>query len=440
MSLSTSPQKTENRRKSLTVKIDPGLYNPAYFDFIDTPTRVQIFFGGASSGKSRFLAQRAVFDLLKGGRNYLIVRKVANTLRKSVFTECLKVIEQYNLRRIFRVNKSELTITCLNGYQSYFVGCDDPEKLKSITFLKGSLTDIWFEEATESIEDDYKMLKKRMRGVAPVRKRFTFSFNPIFRTHWIYKVFFKRIGWADDQKLYHQDGLLILRTTYRDNKFLTPDDREALEEETDEYYRDVYTLGVWGVLGNVIFTDWEVKDILNDPVSKTFDIFRNGLDFGYSNDPTAFNRMYYHKSTRTLYVFNEWHEKGVTNDDIARALKPVTNGDSIVADSAEPKSIKELNLAGLNVHGARKGKDSVNHGIQWLQQQKVVIDKRCIHTVAEFQQYHWKKDREGNTVNIPVDKDNHHIDAIRYGCEDLMFDHEECEIVVGRSKLAAGIN
>lgn len=433
--LNTKPQK----KKSLTVKLDPELYNPVYYDFIDEPARLQIFFGGASSGKSRFLAQRMIYDLLKGGRNYLVVRKVANTLRKSVFTECCKVIEQYNIRKIFRINRSELTITCLNGYQAYFVGCDDPEKLKSIVFLKGSLTDIWFEEATESIEDDYKMLKKRMRGAAPVRKRFTFSFNPIFRTHWIYKVFFKKIGWADDQQLFNENGLLILRTTYKDNLFLTQDDIEALEEETDAYYRDVYTLGIWGVLGNVIFTNWKVKDLINDPVSKTFDIFRNGLDFGFSNDPSAFNRMYYHKSTRTLYVLHEWHDKGVTNAEIAAALKPITNGDAIVADSAEPKSIKELNLAGLSVHGARKGKDSVVHGIQWLQQQKIVIDKRCIHSIGEFQQYHWKKDKDGNTINTPIDKNNNHIDAIRYGCEDLMFDLEEFEITVGKSRAAAGM-
>lgn len=424
------------KTKPVKIKIDPTLYNRAYYKFLGLITRIQIFFGGSSSGKSRFLAQRLVFDLLSANRNYLVIRKVAKTIRKSVFTEVVKVITQYKLAHLFWINKSEMVITCMNGYQAYFEGLDDPEKLKSITAAKGTITDLWIEEATEISRDDYKLLIKRLRGWAPVKKRITFSFNPIFRTHWIYAEFFKSIGWADDQKKHQDDDLFILRTTYQDNQFLTKDDIKALEGETDDYYREVYTLGIWGVLGNVIFSNWEIRDIKKDPIYKTFDIFRNGLDFGFSNDPTAFNKSYYHRASRTLYVVDEFNALEITNPEIAKELKPGLNGDHVVCDSAEPKSIKELNSKGLNATGARKGPDSVIHGIQWLKQQHIVIDKRCINTISNFQQYHWKKDKEGNSINVPVDKDNDHIDAIRYSCEDLMHDIEDLDILVGRSRAA----
>lgn len=405
---------------SVNVNISPGIFNQSFFPFLEDTTPEQIYFGGSSSGKSRFLAQRTIYDLLKGGRNYLGVRNVSTTLRTSVFNELKKVIFAWSVKDLFIINKSEMTITCKNGYQAILKGLDDVEKIKSITPERGVLTDVWIEEATETQEADIKQLKRRMRGAAPgIKKRFTYSFNPILKTHWIYKTLFK--GWDDSQQIVRVgDDLVIFKSTYKDNQFLDAQDIKLLEDEKDEYYYNVYTLGNWGILGDIIFRNVESVDILNDPIFKTFDNFKNGLDFGYSNDPTAFNRSYYHKASKTIYIFQELHEFGLTNDQIADRVKPIIGKEAVVCDSAEPKSIQELKNLGVNATPARKGKDSIIHGIQWLQQQNIKIDKSLQATKNEFDIYHWKKNKDGEVTNQPVDKDNHHIDGLRYAYEDEM--------------------
>jgi len=404
------------------VKIHPEVFNPVYEQLLGEQARVQIIYGGSASGKSVFVAQRNVIDLMAGGRNFLCVRNVANTLRGSCFTEMVKVIREWGLLQLFKIRESDMEIACANGYTANFRGLDDVEKLKSFTPQKGSLTDIWIEEATEITEQDFEQLDKRLRGLTDYArpKRITMTFNPILRNHWIHRRFFG--DWADTDTYRKRDGVVILKTTYRDNMFLTQDDVASIENTADPYMRDVYRDGNWGVLGGAIYPHVEVADIIDDPVFQTFDIIRYGLDFGFSNDPTAFNAFYYHRPTRTLYIFAEWHAKGVTNDQIADALKPMVGNGTVVCDSAEPKSIAELNMLGLPSRGAQKGKDSVLHGIQWLRQQRIVIDRRCQHTINDFRGYHWKKDKHGESINIPSDAFSHHPDAVRYACEDLIFE------------------
>ena len=192
----------------------------------------------------------------------------------------------------------------------------------------------------------------------------------------------------------------------------------------------------WGVLGNLIFKNWKVQDVRNSPIFKTFDIFKHGLDFGYSNDPTAYCKMYYQKAKRRLFIIDEHRDIEVTNDQIADDIRPYVDSDNVICDSAEPKSIKELNNYGISALPARKGKDSVIHGIQWLKQQEIIIDRSCQHTKNEFEQYHWKEDKDGNVLNVPVDKFNHHIDAIRYACEDEMLSGDDGVILGAESEAA----
>ena len=406
-------------------------FNDIYYDLLDYPTRMQILFGGSASGKSVFKAQDVIYSLLCGGRNWLCCRNVAKTISVSIYNELTKAIFRHGVEEFFSINQSVMSITCkLNGYQALMHGLDNVEKIKSITPRKGVITDIWIEEATETKQDDIKQLEKRLRGVASVPKRIHLTFNPILRSHWIYKQYFAG-KFSDNDKQYKDDNLFILKTTYKDNRYLEADDIKALENETDEYFYNVYTLGNWGVLGDLIFRNWTTKDVINDPIYETFDIFKNGLDFGYSNDPTALNRMYYHRASGKLYIIDEYHQKEVTNDIIASDIKPIVGADLVVCDSAEPKSIAELCNYGINAVGAVKGKDSVNHGIQWLKQQEIIIDKKCQNTINEFQLYHWKKDKEGNVLNVPVDRNNNHIDNIRYAMEDEMLDADDEIIPVG---------
>jgi phage terminase large subunit len=380
--------------------------------------RLQIFYGGSSSGKSRFAAQRAVIDVLQGGRNYLVCRAVAKDSRRSTFVEINeRVIGESGLSAMFDVNKSDMTITCVNGYQILFSGLDDLQKLKSIVPKRGALTDIWIEEATQTERDDVKELLKRQRGGSEdTPKRLTLTFNPILKTHWIYQEYFSRVAWADDQTVYQAPELSILKTIYKDNAFLTAADKADLENESDEYYYNVYTLGNWGVLGDVIFKNWRVEDLSG--MLDQFTNHRNGLDFGFSSDPAAVAVTHYDRAHETIYLYGELYERGLTNDVLAQETKILIGGDYVRCDSAEPKSIAELRLCGVRAIPAEKGKDSVIFGIQWLQQQTIVIDKNCINARNEFSIYHWKKDKDGNSIRQPIDKNNHLIDAVRYAYDD----------------------
>lgn len=415
--------------KMVNVEVDTEVINPVYKKYLDDYTPTQIFYGGSSSGKSVFvIGQRVIFDILQGGRNYLICRQVGRTIRNSVFNEVKKTITDWGVSSLFVVNKADMVITCSNGYQILFAGLDDVEKLKSITPVKGVITDIVLEEATETELASLKQLEKRLRGGSEkIDKRLTLLFNPILQNHWIYKTYFESIGWADTQKEYHKDGLSILKTTYKDNKFLTKQDVIRLENEKDEYYYKVYTLGNWGVLGNVIFKNWKVED-LTDKL-KDFTNPRNGLDFGFSSDPAASVRTHYDTKHKTIYIYDELYETGLTNQELAPQLFTMHGKDLITGDSSEPKSIEELNRNKCYVRGAKKGKDSVNFGIQWLQQQTIIVDSKCINMQNELSMYKWKEDAGGNAMPVPVDKNNHLIDALRYAYED---DMEQNWQMVGR--------
>jgi len=398
------------------VVIKTEIFNPVYLPHLDNPTRTQIIFGGSSSGKSVWIAQRCIYDLMRGGRNYLVCRQVARTIKTSVFAQVCRIISEWGVQQLFNINKSDYLITCSNGYQIAFVGLDDAEKIKSIVPAVGAWTDIWVEEATETAKDTVKQLYKRQRGGSEdTPKRMTLSFNPIMQNHWIYEEFFSRVAWADDQTQYSGDDLFILKTTYKDNLFLTEDDAKDLENEKDQYYYNVYTLGLWGVLGNVIFTNWRVEDLTE--MRDQFTNRRIGLDFGFSSDPAALLVSHYDKMRKTIYIYDELYERGLTNDLLAAEITARVGRDVVTCDSAEPKSIAELRRYGVNAIGAKKGKDSVLFGIQWLQQQSIVIDQRCVNTKNEFMQYKWKEDAAGNAIRQPVEHNNHLIDAGRYAYE-----------------------
>jgi phage terminase large subunit len=411
-----------------TINLNPsGLINKVYQPFLLAEQTRQIFFGGSSSGKSVFLAQRCVLDILQG-RNYLICRNVAKTIGKSVWNEVIKAIYQMKLQDCFNIGKSEMVITAKNnGKQILFVGLDDVEKVKSITPLSGALTDIWIEEATEVEYDDYKQLEKRIRGLSKHKKRIILSFNPIYQTHWIFREFFG--SWQDNKNLLSTDELLILKTTHVDNEFLTDGDHFALLKEKNEYYRNVYTFGNWGVLGDTIYKNWRVEDLSEivdlgsgnkKKLYDTFDNIRNGLDFGFSDDPAAVIRLHLDKLHNKIYVFKELYERGLTNSLLAAEAKKIVFGERVTCDCSEPKSIQELKGYGINAVGALKGADSVNFGIQWIQGYEIIVDSHCQNFKNEITTYQWRKDKDGNSIKQPIDKNNHLMDAMRYALENDM--------------------
>lgn len=403
--------------------------NDIYIPHLENMAETQIFYGGAGSGKSRFLSQRPVIDVLENNRNYLVCRKVQNTIRKSVFNEIEGVIDEAGLRKYFSTNKSEMSITVKhNKNQILFAGLDNPLSLQGVRPKKGVITDLWVDEATETDRDDLKILSKRLRGGDnETKKRMIFSFNPIYQAHWLYEEYFAPLGWGTEQTEYTSSELSILKTWYVHNRFLTKQDVERLLNEKDEYYRNVYTYGNWGVLGDVIFTNWRIAD-LSDESSEYYlpeaqrTNTRNGLDFGFASHPAAISRSHYDAERKIIYIFGELYETGLTNDLLADEAKRMCGRGQIIGDSAEPKSIAEMQRHSVNITGAKKGKDSITFGIDWLKQHTIIIDKSCINHQKEFQQYQWKKDANGNAVTPPkpVDKNNHLIDALRYAYENDM--------------------
>ena len=229
---------------NVNIKISKKVFNDVYLPYLNNEDRYLLFYGGGSSGKSYFIAQRFIYKLIHPTRcNLLVVRQTGDTNRRSTFPLLKQVISNWNLAQHFKVNESDMRIVCkLTGNEVAFAGLDDVEKIKSITFSNGELTDIWVEEATECQEGDINQLKVRLRG-GKSKKQMVLSFNPINIQHWIKKHFI-------DSKL-----ATVCFSTYKDNKFLTDDDRKALEDlkRIDEYTYNVYCLGQWGILGKTVF-------------------------------------------------------------------------------------------------------------------------------------------------------------------------------------------
>lgn len=398
--------------------------NEAYEPYLDLDSSVQIFFGGGSSGKSHFVLSQRVLYQLFNGKNHLIIRKVKDTLRDSVFNQIKKSINDLSpaLQKQFKILENTMTITCKkNKKQIVFKGLDDVDKLKSITPLSGNFDYIIIEEATEITKKDFIQLRIRLRGKdlkkdKEDKKIIVLLLNPILKTHWIYDEFFSK-NWIDGQKVYYTSELFILKTTYKDNAFLTEDDVTQLLGIEDEYYKKVYVEGEWGTLSEVIFKNWKTAN-LADLIS-IFDNIRNGSDFGYTPSPFAFARSHLDTKRKKLYIFKTFCLYGAQNDEAARRVKEIINNERLVCDSEAPKDIDDFKIKGINAVGAKKGPGSVEFSIKWLQGYEIIIDISCQDAINEFTLLHRAKDKEGNILEKIVGK-RHVIDSVRYSLEDDM--------------------
>lgn len=381
--------------------------NKAYRPFTnDYSHRFEIYYGGAGSGKSFFITQKILIKALASKRKVLIMRKVGATIKDSVWQLVLDTLVEWKLYSTCKINKSTFTIELLNGSMLLFKGMDDSEKIKSIT----GITDIWVEEATEFSEEDIEQLNLRLRAEAD-NLQMMFSFNPVSKANWVYRRWFAKGAVIGDDTVVHQ-------STYKDNRFL-PDDYiatiEKMAKTNPTYYR-IYALGEFASLDKLVFNNWKVGT-----VDDTHDWnLLCGLDFGYTNDPTAFIVSFVKDDM--LYVAKEFVRTGLLNNQIATAITELGFSKStIIGDSAEVKSIEELKRDGLyRIYPAVKGQGSILQGIQKLQQYDIIVDPRCEHMITELQNYAWKKDRQtGEYVNEPIDEFNHCIDALRYSLQCL---------------------
>jgi len=389
------------------------ILNSVYKGASKTKLRYRIIYGGAGSGKSHFIAQETLLNMLSDGKySYLVVRKTAKSIKNSVFKSLVSKIHQYGLGDYFKVNKTDMSVECVNGSLLVTSGLDDVEKLKSID----GINRIWVEEASEITESDFDQLDLRMRGLNTVGYQMTFTFNPISELHWLKKRFFD-LGGPD---------VFVLKTTYKDNKYLDEAYVKKLENLINndfQFYR-IYVLGEWGSIGNLVFTKWK-KANLNElidigdkqvPLKSTFDNYYNGLDFGFASDPLAFIRLHYDVKNKRIYVTDEIMQTEMFNDEASEVIKPIINNEILSCDT-EPKSVADLRRNGLNAKSAKKGAGSIEHGIKFIQQCEIIVDVGCVNTIRELSGYKWREDKDGNIIPKPVEYDNHLIDAMRYALE-----------------------
>lgn len=411
------------------------VYRPYFKDY---SSRINVFYGGAGSGKSKFVVQKMFYKLLNDKRKCLVVRKVGSTIRESIFAEFKTLISDLGLYNECNINKTDMTIDLPNGSTFIFKGLDDSEKIKSIQ----GIDDIVIEEATELIEGDFTQLNLRLRSKKD-NQQIHIMFNPVSKVNWVYKLFFKN----------KYKGALIVKTTYKDNKYLPKSYIESIEnlKETNFPMWEIYANGKFASLDKRIFTNWEVlhfdvedvkikecepiaqklglnvTNLMNpygNPILKKHLTRKSyfGLDFGYTNDPSAFVAFLVDENKRTIWIYDEFYRTGMLNKDIYDLISyKGYSKERIIADSAEPKSIEELRRLGLRrIKPARKGKDSIIHGIQYLQGFKIYIHPKCVNTIMEFENYTWQKDKKtGEYINRPIDDYCHLIDALRYGAEGI---------------------
>jgi phage terminase large subunit len=361
--------------------------------------------GGAGSGKSVFAAQKILYRIMKErNHKFLVIRKVAKTQRNSCFQLFKDIISDWKLDKLADPAKTELIINfpAFNS-QIIFLGLDDPEKLKSIAGITG----IWIEESTELSWDDFKQINLRLRGITEFYKQIILTFNPIDANHWLKRVFFDT----------EQKKAFVLKTTYKDNKFLDEEYKQELESliNSDTNFYRVYCQGEWGVLENIIFNNWKVEK--TDPeITRNINHFY-GLDFGFTSSPSAFLKI--GMKENTIYIMEEFYESKLTNISLSEKIKPIAGNNPVVCDCAEPKSIAELRGYGLNAIACKKGKDSIIHGIQWLKSKQIIIDPSCQNFINEISGYQFRKTKDGVILNEPVPLNDHLLDALRYAIEFL---------------------
>lgn len=413
----------------------PKLIGKGYKDYWNFTGRYRVCKGSRASKKSKTTALNFIYRLMKyPGANLLVVRKVFRTLKDSAYTDLRWAIRQLQVDDYWDYKESPLELIYKpTGQKVLFRGLDEPMKLTSITVDVGSLCWCWIEESYEiTKESDFNMLDESIRGQVNgnLFKQITLTLNPWNEGHWIKKRFF------DAEPC---DDILAKTTNYLCNEFLDESDLrlfERMKAENPRRYR-VAGLGEWGISEGLIYENWEEKEFdwkeLLEKRKNVQTLF--GLDFGYTNDPAAFFCGIIDIEQKELYVFDEIYEKALQNTVIYQKIEAKGfKKEVITADSAEPKSIDHLKSLGLyRIKGSKKGKDSINAGIQFIQEFKIIIHPRCNNFLTEISNYCWDKDKFGKPINKPIDDFNHLMDAMRYALEDCM--HNRGAKSINKSKL-----
>lgn len=377
--------------------------------------------GGRGSTKSSFISIEIILNIMKDSlkgimSNAVVFRRVKDVLRGSVFEQMLWAIEMLGVMSEWDITYSPLKLTYKpTGQVVLFKGADNPKKVKSIKVSKGYIKYLWYEEVDEF--ENYDKIRNINQSIMRGGPKFFvfYSFNPPESQR----------NWCNQEVLEQREDKYISSTTYLDvpaewlgEQFII--EAEHLKKVNLTKYEHDY-LGMVTGTGGEVFRNLTIREITNEEI-ETFDRLKNGLDFGYAADPLAYLLMNYDKTRKRLYIFGEIYKVQLSNSkavELIKKLNPLNK--RITADSAEPRTINEFKKLGLNIIGAKKGPDSVEHGLKFLSEEleEIIIDPaRCPNTKREFMEYEIEKDKEGNLKGEYPDKNNHTIDACRYGMED----------------------
>lgn len=391
-------------------------------------------YGGRGSTKSSFASTEIIFGMMQDpNANAVCFRKVGNTLAESVYEQLLWAIDQLGVSHLWKPTLSPLRLTYIpTGQRIVFRGCDDPNKSKSIKIKKGYFKYIWFEERAEfdSGDDERKILQSLMRGGSRYVVFYTWN-PPKSINSWVNQ----DVLVNDPDTLYDHSTYLTVPRDWLGDKFI--EEAEKLKKRDRMKYRHEY-LGEATGTGGKVFDNVVIREITDAEIS-IFDKIKQGLDFGFAADPLAFERMHYNKKQRKLYIFAELYQVSLKTSKAVEEIRKLNPDNRIItADSEEPRSIASFNELGLRVYAAKKGPGSVDFGMAFLSDDidEIIIDPvRCPNAVREFSSYELERDKNGNFKGSYPDKDNHTIDAVRYGMEDEMI-NKKARI---RSKAKVGL-
>lgn len=392
------------------IKINPRIFNKVYQPYLKREERYQVYYGGAGSGKSKFVAQKLIIKLLQNpNHKLLVVRKTFNTHLESTFAELLQVLDDFKIRDRCNVIKSPMSITLPNGARIIFKGTDEETKLLSIS----GVTMVWIEEAFEIEKEIFEQIILRLRG-GNIKSQFFLTFNPINESHWLKSYFF-------DNEV---DDCFVLKTTYLDNRFLDKEYINSLNlmKKTNPDKYKVYALGEWGTLGKTIFDKnihWRVEDFDYEDVAHHKMIV--GMDFGFTNDPTSLVQSFVDEANKIIYIQDGFYQRGMLSSDIHGKLEQMQLLKvELLADSASPMTIAELKKLGVRrIRGAKKGAGSILAGIDVLKTYTIIVHPRLDWMINELENYQYKKDKStGKYLNeVQANQKDHAIDALRYSIQ-----------------------
>lgn len=417
--------------ESLSIR---DIVGSGYGSFWRCKKRYRVVKGGRGSKKSTTTALWIIHNMMAYYFNYglkpctLVLRKAYITHSASTFNQLRWAISRLGVEHLWKVYKSPLQLVFIpSGQTIYFRGLDDAQSITSIVAADGYICWTWWEEAFQiGNEDDFNKVDMSIRGhlPEPLFKQHTITLNPWSDKHWIKRRFFDK----------QSEDIMAITVNYDQNEFLGDDDRAIFERMRIEQPKRfaIEGRGEWGISEGLVFDRWEVKDFSADvmlrmakpnklPLQPRYKkLF--GMDFGFSNDPTAFVCLLIDEDKRELYICSEFYKTGMVIDDIYRAVVDLgCQNEIIIADSAMPQLIEELRRKGLyGIKPAKKGPNSVLDGIARLQDFRIFIHPSCKNAEAEFSNYCWKTDpKTGSQMGVPVDEFNHLIDAIRYATEGV---------------------